>query len=131
MFKYRITFIPVYSYKFPVWPLATYFAFSDLLKIMRHACAIGISTLVPVLSRRLAIWTAALARHCSSLQPTVCGKVVLSIQLSLCKNCCSESHMTTFGVVMKYHSSLELSFIVVRLITDAFRSGYAICSIYW
>jgi hypothetical protein len=64
--------------------LATQLAVSDLLKIMRHACTIGISTLIPVFWRRPAIWNAALAQQVPSLQPTICGKDVLSVQLSLC-----------------------------------------------
>jgi hypothetical protein len=116
LFKERISFISVYTRELPVWPLATQFAVSDLLKIMGHACAIGISTLIPVFSRRPAIWNAALAQHGSSLQPTICGKDIVSIQLSLYKNCCSETHMAKFGVIMKYRRSLELNFIVIGLL---------------
>lgn len=116
LFKYPITFISVCTRQLPVWPLATHFVASDLLKIVRHACAIGISTLIPVFSRLPAIWNAALAQQGPSLQLTVRGKAVLSIQLSLHKCRCSETVVTTFGVVMKYCSSLERNLIIVRLI---------------
>ena len=116
LFKYSITFISVCTRQLPVWPLATHFVASDLLKIMRHACAIGISTLIPVFLRLPAIWNAALAQQGPSLQLTIRGKGVLSVQLSLHKYRCSGTDATTFGVIMKYRSSLDRNLIIVRLI---------------
>ena len=133
LFKYPITFISVCTRQLPVWPLATHFVVSDLLKIMRHACAIRISTLIPVFSRLPAIWKAALAQQGPSLQLTIRGKVVLSIQLSLRKYRYSETEVTTFGVIMKYCSSLGRNLVIVRLIRfdegDEFESSNVIFGI--
>jgi len=114
--------------------LAIHFVASDLLKIMRHACAIGISTLIPVFSRLPSIWNAALAQQGPSLQLTIRGKSVLSIQLPLRKYRCSETDVTTFGAIMKYRSNLERNLIIVRLIRfdegDEFESSNVSFGIY-